>query len=161
MEPAKESRAPRLVLDTNVVLDCLVFRDPGSRDLVEAIESKRLELLAHRLTLEELGRVLAYPQCRLDAAAQQEVQDRYLMLTTLVDTPDGFSRQHLALPPEFPRCRDHDDDLFLALAYHTQADALISKDRDILSLRKKAKKFGVAIRTIGEVGGLCGVMSGK
>jgi predicted nucleic acid-binding protein len=101
--------------------------------------------------------VLAYPQCRLDAAAHQEVLERYVSITTLVDTPGGFSRQHLALPPEFPRCRDRDDDLFLALAYHSRADALISKDRDILNLRKKANKFGVAIRSIGEVEEIGGI----
>lgn len=149
MTPAKNLR-PRLVLDTNVVLDCLVFRDPDARGLSTAIESKRLELLAHPLTLEELQRVLAYPQCRLDAAAQQEVCANYAAITTLVDTPDGFSRQQLSLPSAFPLCRDHDDDLFLALAYHGGADALISKDRDILKMRRKVKKFGVTVLSVGE-----------
>jgi putative PIN family toxin of toxin-antitoxin system len=147
MEPAKILK-PRWVLDTNVVLDCLVFRDPASRDLLAAIESNRLEVLAHPLTLEELRRVLAYPQCRLDGAAQQEIGDRYAALTTLVETPDGFTRNRLSLPPEFPRCRDQDDDLFLALAYHSRADALISKDRDLLKMRRKVKKFGVTILSL-------------
>jgi predicted nucleic acid-binding protein len=49
------------------------------------------------------------------------------------------------LPPGFPRCRDPDDDHFLALAHHAAADALVSKDRAVLKLRRRARKFGVRI----------------
>ena len=148
--------APRLVLDTNVVLDCLVFRDSAVRDLWAAIEARRVEALSHPFALEELRRVLAYPQCRLDEKAQRDVLARYADLTRLIAVPDGFARKSLTLPPEFPRCRDGDDDVFLALAFHSRADALISKDRDILSLRKKARKFGVRIAGIGELNALLG-----
>jgi uncharacterized protein len=144
----------RLLLDTNIVLDCLVFRDPATRDLWTSIESSRVEALSHPLALDELSRVLAYPQCRLDEKAQRDVLARYTELTNLIAVPDGFSRQSLSLPPEFPRCRDHDDDLFLALAYHSGADTLVSKDRDILSLRKKVRKFGVKILSLVEVSAL-------
>jgi putative PIN family toxin of toxin-antitoxin system len=146
----------RLVLDTNVVLDCLVFRDPASRDLWAAIESKRVEALSHSLALEELRRVLAYPQCRLEERSQRDILARYAELTSLIAVPSGFSRTSLRLPPEFPRCRDGDDDVFLALAYHSGADALISKDRDILKLRRKVRKFGVRIAGIGELNALLG-----
>jgi putative PIN family toxin of toxin-antitoxin system len=147
---------PRLVLDTNVVLDCLVFRDSATRDLWVAIESRRVAALSHPLALEELRRVLAYPQCRVDEAAQRDILARYAELASLIAVPDGFNRTSLSLPPEFPRCRDRDDDLFLALAYHSGADALISKDRDILKLRRKVKKFGVRIAEIGELNALLG-----
>lgn len=135
----------RLVLDTNVVLDCFVFRDPATRDLVEAIETHRVEALVHAVTLDEFERVLAYPQCRLDPAEQRTVLDRYVRLATVVSMPLGFSREDPQLPPDFPRCRDRDDEIFIALAYHTQADALVTKDKVVLKLRRKARKFGVAI----------------
>lgn len=137
--------SPRLVLDTNVVLDCLVFKDPWTRELLDALETRHVEALVHPLTLDELRRVLAYPQCRLDTAQQTEAMDCYLGMTTSVLMPEGFSRENLLLPTGFPRCRDRDDELFLALAYHTRADGLVSKDRAVLKLRKKARKFGVAI----------------
>jgi len=141
----------RLLLDTNIVLDCLVFRDPTARSLWAAVEAKGVELLSHPLALEELSRVLAYPQCRLDEEVQLDIWARYAEVTSLIPVPDGFGLESLSLPPGFPGCRDRDDELFLALAYHSGADALISKDRDILSLRKKARKFGVKILGPAEV----------
>jgi uncharacterized protein len=139
------SEPPRLVLDTNVVLDCLVFRDPAVRNLMTAIEARSVQALVHPVTLDELQSVLAYPQCRLDAAEQQQVIDRYLGLATLAAMPEGFSRESLLLPTDFPRCRDHDDQPFLALAYHARAEGLVTKDKLILKLRKKVRKFGVPI----------------
>jgi putative PIN family toxin of toxin-antitoxin system len=137
--------SPRLVLDTNVVLDCLVFRDPAVRNLMTAIEAKCVQTLVHPVTLDELKRVLAYPQCRLNAAEQQQVLDRYLGLGTLAAMPEGFSRETLLLPTDFPRCRDHDDQPFLALAFHARAEGLVTKDKLILKLRKKVRKFGVLV----------------
>jgi uncharacterized protein len=136
---------PRLVLDTNVVLDCLVFRDPASCALMTALEARRVQALVHALTVDELQRVLAYPQCRLDAAEQKQVLDRYLGLGTMAAMPEGFSRETLLLPTGFPRCRDRDDEPFLALAYHARAEGLVTKDKIILKLRKKVRKFDVSI----------------
>jgi uncharacterized protein len=135
----------RFVLDTNIVLDCLVFKDPGIRRLMTALEERRVQALGHALTLDELQRVLAYPQCRLNAAEQQQVLDRYLGLATLATMPEGFSRETLLLPTGFPRCRDRDDEPFLALAYHARAQGLVTKDKVILKLRKKVRKFGVLV----------------
>jgi putative PIN family toxin of toxin-antitoxin system len=138
-------RQPRLVLDTNIVLDCLVFRDPATRELAAAMAARRVQALVHQHTLDELERVLAYPQCRLAVAEQQQVLDRYLTAATLVPMPDGFGSDALLLPPGFPRCRDRDDQPFLALAYHARADGLVTKDKAVLKLRGKVRRFGVAI----------------
>jgi putative PIN family toxin of toxin-antitoxin system len=135
----------RLVLDTNIVLDCLVFRDSAMRELSAAIEAQRVQILVHQYALDELERVLAYPQCRLAMTEQQQVLQRYLTTATVAPMPDGFSRDDLLLPPGFPRCRDRDDEPFLALAYHARADGLITKDKAVLKLRRKARRFGVAI----------------
>ena len=137
----------RLVLDTNIVLDCLVFRDAATSELMAAIEAQRVQALVHQYTLDELERVLAYPQCRLAVTGQQQVLQRYLATATVASMPDGFNRNDLLLPAGFPRCRDRDDEPFLALAYHTHADGLITKDKAVLKLRRKARKFGVAILT--------------
>jgi uncharacterized protein len=141
----------RLVLDTNIVLDCLVFRDQSTRELMAAIEARRAQVLVHQYALDELERVLAYPQCRLAATEQQQVLDRYLAAATMAPMPDEFSRDTLLLPPNFPRCRDRDDEPFLALAYHAQADGLVTKDKAVLKLRRKARKFGVAIFALTEL----------
>jgi len=138
-------RPSRLVLDTNIVLDCLVFRAPATRDLTAAIEAQRVQALVHQHALDELERVLAYPQCRLAVTGQRQALDCYRAAAVLVPMPDGFSRDDLMLPPGFPRCRDRDDDPFVALAYHARADGLVTKDKAVLKLRRKARRFGVAI----------------
>lgn len=141
----------RLVLDTNIVLDCLVFRDGTIRELMTAIETRRVQALVHRHTLDELERVLGYPQCRLTSSEQRQILDRYLALATPASMPDGFSRDNLLLPADFPRCRDPDDQPFLALTYHALADGLVTKDQAVLKLRRKARRFGVAILTAADL----------
>jgi len=59
--------------------------------------------------------------------------------------PPDFASDRLLLPPGFPHCRDPDDDIFLALAHHTRAAALVTRDKLLLKLRKRARKHGLAI----------------
>lgn len=134
-----------LVLDTNVVLDCLVFDDRATRELTAAIEARRVQALIQQHSIDELERVLAYPQCHLSTTGQRQVLDRYLAMTTMAPMPEGFDRNNLLLPPGFPRCRDTDDEPFLALAYHARADGLLTKDKAVLKLRRQAQRFAVAI----------------
>jgi putative PIN family toxin of toxin-antitoxin system len=51
--------------------------------------------------------------------------------------------EHAAASPM--RCRDVDDQAFLDLAAHTQAPLLLTLDRDLLKLQKRAKTFGLKI----------------
>jgi len=128
----------KLVLDTNVVLDWLVFKDKHIAELQRAWEEQRLELITHTPALEELRRVLAYPQFKLAESGQRAVMEDYESRVRIVSLPDG-------MPAGFPRCKDCDDDHFIALAYHHRADALVSKDRAVLDLAKRVRKFGVTI----------------
>jgi uncharacterized protein len=134
-----------LVLDTNVVLDWLVFRDVNVQRLQAAIEQQRVTIVTHIAAVDELRRVLAYPQCKLAAADQETLLDRYRTASRHAELPANFSLENLLLPAGFPICRDGDDQHFLALAYHTQADSLITKDKQLLRLRKKAARFGVTV----------------
>jgi putative PIN family toxin of toxin-antitoxin system len=135
----------RLVLDTNIVLDWLVFEDPRLSELQRAWDEQRLELLTHVPALNELRRVLAYPQFKLTESKQSAVLECYESRVRIVPLPDGVTMENLGMPPGFPRCKDCDDDHFIALAYHHRADALVSKDRAVLDLARRARKFGVAI----------------
>jgi uncharacterized protein len=115
------------------------------------METRLVQALVHQLTLEELERVLAYPQCRLDVPEQRAILNRYLTFTIPAQMPAGFSRETLLLPRDFPRCRDRDDQPFLAVAYHARAEGLVTKDKDLLKLRKKARRFDVAILAPGDL----------
>jgi putative PIN family toxin of toxin-antitoxin system len=137
--------ALKLVLDTNVVLDWLVFEDAGVEALRRGIENRRIALVTYELALAELRRVLTYPQLQLEPAEQAAVFETYRATASLAAVPQGYSPEQLMLPSGFPRCRDPDDDHFLALTHHAGADALVSKDKAVLKLRKRARKFGVTI----------------
>ncbi|HEY0682472.1 MAG TPA: putative toxin-antitoxin system toxin component, PIN family [Steroidobacter sp.] len=135
----------QLVLDTNVILDWLVFHDASVAGLQAALDARQIELITHQPALDELRRVLTYARFRLAANQQQEILERYASQARLATLPEGFNLDNLGIPAGFPRCRDCDDQHFLALTYHERADALVSKDRAVLKLRKHARKFGVTI----------------
>jgi putative PIN family toxin of toxin-antitoxin system len=131
----------KLVLDTNVVLGWLLFQDAALGPLHMAVRERRVSLVAHAHALNELQRVLKYPKFALEVIRQQEVLAQYVQASA---PPAEYTEQ---LPTGFPRCRDPDDDPFLALAYFARADALVSMDRQVLKLRKRVAKFGVTVMT--------------
>lgn len=134
-----------LVLDTNVVIDWLVFNDPFMSPLRDAVVDRQVTVLTSAPATDELKRVLAYPQLKLDAIRQAAIFDRYVAVTSPALLPDAFSIANLLLPPKFPRCRDADDQHFFALAWHSNATLLASRDKAVLKLRRKAAKFGVTV----------------
>jgi predicted nucleic acid-binding protein len=128
---------PLIVLDTNVVLDWLLFADPGVQGLVTAIEQGRLRWIATAAMRGEFAHVLG----------------RGLAATRSAD-PAHFEAawaQHcVAHPPAPPaaaplRCTDSDDQKFLDLALAAGARWLVSRDRALLKLRSKAAALGLAI----------------
>jgi uncharacterized protein len=141
----------RFVFDTNVVIDWLVFDDPYLKPLRERILGGDIAVLTNALALAELARVLGYEILRLDARRQSDVLTRYIEQTSEVSMPEGFAANSLLLPQRFPHCRDRDDDAFLALTLHTRATALITRDKALLKLKKRARKFDVTILTVQEM----------
>jgi len=129
-----------LVLDTNVVLDLVVFDDPGVRRIAQAIGSGAAMPVASRACLEELRRVLDYPRLKLDAAARREAFERFRTQATLLDVPATLEREGL------PLCSDADDQKFLDLAWHAKAHSLVTRDKALLGLaRAIARRGGFAV----------------
>jgi putative PIN family toxin of toxin-antitoxin system len=125
-----------LVIDTNVVLDLLVFGDPGARPLGDGLKEGGLRWLATPAMREELARVLAYPKLaprvafhRGDAAAVLQDFDRH---ATLVDVP----------PKAALTCGDPDDQKFIDLAVAHRC-LLLSKDDEVLRMRKRLAELDV------------------
>ena len=123
------SSAPRVVLDTNVVLSALVFVHGRIAPLRQAWQHARCRPLVSRATTEELIRALAYPKFKLSADERQELLADYLPYCTTVRIP--------ARPPRTPPCHDPFDLLFLQLAIVGKADFLVTGDRDLPSLAGK------------------------
>ena len=119
----------KVVLDTNVVLDLLHFDDAIARPLRQALEAGRARCVVTDATLDEWRRVLGYPEFALDAARQAELLARYQALSVRADAVDA--------PVGLPSCSDPDDQKFLELAAAAEAQALVSKDRALLKLRRR------------------------
>lgn len=128
----------KLVLDTNVVIDWLVFDDEYLASFREHVRSRSVQVITHVPALEELRRVLGYPELKLTPERQAAVLEEYGALVS-------FFESSTELPQGFPRCRDPDDDPFIRLAWQAGADALVSRDKAVLKLAKRARKFGFQI----------------
>jgi putative PIN family toxin of toxin-antitoxin system len=140
----------KLVLDTNVVIDWLVFDDEFLASFREQVQSRSVQVITHTPAVDELRRVLGYPILKLDVERQASVLEKYLALASFADGAPTAAAPAAAvapaeLPPGFPRCRDSDDDPFLWLAWRAGADALVSRDKAVLKLAKRARKFGFQI----------------
>jgi uncharacterized protein len=138
----------RWVLDTNVVIDWLMFDHPFMNPLREQVADGRIVVLTHAPAQDELQRVLAYRQLKLSPVRQLDIFKRYLAATTTVALPTGASLKNLMMPATFPRCRDRDDEHFIALAFHQKADALVSRDNAVFGLKSRAAKWGLNILNV-------------
>lgn len=130
-----------LVLDTNIVLDLIVFRDPACQALKQALERGQVRWIATQEMRDELARVLAYPKILPRLATYQ---------LTAVDVLLQFDRlikRAAAAPRALLRCRDADDQKFVDLALAHGA-SLLSKDRAVLAMKKRLGTMGVRVQTL-------------
>ena len=130
----------RLVLDTNVWLDWLVFKDPSLERLKAAVAERRVEIFIDAACEAELERVLAYDLARhtLAAEAQAACLAECRRIAKRIDAP-ASEAERMALP----RCADPDDQKLLELALAARADALITKDHKLLELARRTKAFRI------------------
>ena len=96
---------PRLVLDTNVWLDWLVFDDPGIAPIRDAAGAGRVEVYIDAVCEEELAGVLArgFAKRVLDAKAQAVCIAQCRRIAKRIDAPAPAPAGVLRL------CRDPDD----------------------------------------------------
>ena len=131
---------PVLVLDTNVVLDWLYFADPGSETLASAVRSRQVRWIATASMRDEIEHVLKRgirARRPVDSTAVLETWDRWASMTTPGDGP---------LPAAL-RCTDPDDQKFIDLALRAVATSLLTRDRAVLKLARRARAHGLSIQT--------------
>lgn len=132
------SAAPRIVLDTNVWLDLLWFRDPACATLRVALEAGDVVALCRDDCRAEWQRVLGYPGLAIDPADAGRLQSEFDRLITMCTT-DQPALSTIALP----RCGDPDDQKFLELARDGAATVLLSRDRQLLRLSRRLRREGL------------------
>lgn len=118
---------PRVVLDTNVVLDWLVFDDASAHPWVHALMDGALAWLATESMQAEWERVLTYK----NVASRRPCAD-------LLDVWQRHARRCPHPPDCGLRCADPDDQVFIDLAMAQQARWLLTKDKALLALGRRA-----------------------
>lgn len=128
-----------VVLDTNIVLDLFVFRDPAALPVRQALEAGTLDWVATQPMRDELERVLAYPQIvprlafyKLEAADVLAGFDRHARLTQVA-------------AKAAVTCSDADDQKFIDLAVVHRA-WLLSKDQAVLCMKKRLLALDVRVQ---------------
>jgi putative PIN family toxin of toxin-antitoxin system len=134
----RSERAPvRLVLDTNVWIDWLVFDDPGVACIRDALAAQRAEIWIDAHCEAELERALAYEFGKRTLGAEAQAARIALCRASV--------RRIESAPPEterarLPVCRDPDDQKFLEATLAAGAAFLVTRDRALLELEPRAAK---------------------
>lgn len=130
-EKAEVARPRRVVLDTNVAVSALVFREGRLAWLREAWEAGRVVPVVSAESVAELVRVLAYPKLKLSEEETKNVLAHYMEHAEAV--------REVGASVRIPECRDPDDRIFLRLAYAARVEALVTGDKDLLAVAGKSR----------------------
>ena len=130
----------RAVLDTNVVLDWLVFRNAGVQGLAQAVEAGTVQWIGCARMLDELAHVLAHAPLGGHPFSTERVLTSAMRLMQRVPCPS-------ALPLHRLRCTDASDQVFIDLALQEGARWLVTRDRALLKLARRAARQGVQVVT--------------
>jgi len=127
-----------IVIDTNVLLDIWIYSDPATADLRQKLFQGQLQWISTASMREELVRVLDY---------EHIVRRREKDGIQAIKVMQAFDR-HTCVVLDAPRCsyvcKDADDQKFIDLAVANKA-ILLSKDRQVLKLRKRLALVGVQV----------------
>ena len=123
--------APTVVLDTNAVLDWLVFADPRIAPLAEAISCGHLCWLAVPHMRGELADVLARPALARFGNRLGQALAAFDQRARICPDPPSIDAGLV--------CQDPDDQVFLDLALAEGASWLVTRDKALLALHRPAR----------------------
>lgn len=138
MDSARVKDLPTIVLDTNAVLDAWLFKDPDMVDVLRALDLGLMVWLATAGMRDELIHTLKLPVLKAWHEHAANTVARFDDMALLCAEPARTANRQLW-------CSDNDDQVFLDLALERSARWLLTKDKALLKLGRKAKPFGVQI----------------
>ena len=130
----------QIVLDTNIILDTFLFNDPAAAPLRHALANNELDWLTTQPMRDELVRVLAYPKIL------QKLAFYKLSAQDVLAKFDNYARLVEIAPKASVTCSDPDDQKFIDLAVQHRA-LLLSKDKAVISMRKRLLAMGICAQT--------------
>jgi putative PIN family toxin of toxin-antitoxin system len=134
---------PRVVFDCNVLVQAAGNGDGPSGVALRLLEENRIEVFVSRAVLRELRAVLNYPSVRQklrkldDDRVEAFVQRLAFRATLLRSVPHVF---------DYPRA--HQDEGYVDLAVASDADYLVTRDKDLLSLATDHSVVGKQFRQL-------------
>ena len=137
MNTALTDIKPRLVLDTNVILDLLVFKDPTAEPIRLLLNAKLVDAVRSEASMLELIDLIHRTTFKISQEEQDSILQTWECATRLLE--------NAAIESAPFTCRDLDDQIFLDMAYSIRPALLLSKDLLVLELRAIAKTHGVEI----------------
>ena len=137
MNTALTDIKPRLVLDTNVILDLLVFKDPSAEPIQLLLDANQVDAVRTLASMAELIDVIGRPTFKLSQENQEAIVQAWESATRLLE--------NTAIEPAPFTCRDRDDQVFIDMAFSIRPALLLSKDLRVLELQAIARRHGVDI----------------
>lgn len=132
------AQTPAVVLDTNAVLDWLVFKDARIAPLAAAVEARAVRWLVCAGMRDELERVLGYRSLACWLPDSERVLSSFDRWVQVCERPAFVAQRALV-------CSDPDDQVFIDLALAQQTRWLVTHDRALLKLARRARDAGVQI----------------
>ena len=127
----------RLVLDTNVWLDWLVFDDPKVAPIKALAASGRAQVFIDAVCEAELERALGYDLGKRTVDIPACLAECRRVAKRIGKPAPEAERKRL------PACRDPDDQKFMEAALAARADFLVTKDRRLLDLARRSTPFRI------------------
>lgn len=132
--------APKtVILDTNVVLDWLLFEHPDGAVIEAAIAGGELRWIATAAMRAEFDHVLARGGLARWQPDPSSLHARWVAHCAILAAPPVL--------PAGPRCTDPDDQKFIDLAASQSGTLLLSRDRAVLKLARRLAPYGVTLTT--------------
>ena len=132
--PSAPPQLPRVVLDTNVLLDWRVFKDPLVEPVARAIGEGRVVWVATQRMLREWHLVWPRPVFARWQPDPEVAKAAFEPATLCEEAPRGPLR-----------CKDPDDQMFIDLSLHLGARWLLTKDAALLKLARRARALGCEV----------------
>ena len=136
--PQQDRRCPILVLDTNVLMDIWVFGNPASGRIRAALCEGRAMAVRSVRTDEEFADVLSRATFSIPQQRQREIIEEWIALSHPLEPGEARCAHE-------PLCRDGDDQKFIHLASCAGADMLVTRDKLVLKVARKAAKAHLLI----------------
>lgn len=137
---ARHQPSPEIVIDTNTVLDWLLFEDPAGLAIGAAVLTGQLTWVATTAMVDELHSVLCRPgferwDARIEATRLMTSQHCQIVTAQALGAAEQL------------RCTDADDQKFIDLALARRVPWLLTRDKALLRLARRAAQHGVRLLT--------------